>query len=78
MTEMSRRFNFDDFDQQIADALAEHERLSQDAQMAEEDEAWEQYERWLEHDTDKQPGEVGAVVTRLSFRPEINLPPDAA
>lgn len=27
MTEMSRRFNFDDFDQQIADALEEHEQL---------------------------------------------------
>lgn len=74
MTEMSRRFNFDDFDALCAEALDEHYKTDQ--QMAEEDEAWEQYERWLEHDTDRRPGEIGGVLLRLSFRPDSDPLPD--
>lgn len=74
MGEMSRRFNFDDFDAQIAEALAEHgsSREDLDRQMAEEAEAWEMYERWLEHDTGKRPGEIGGVVVQLSFRDQLS------
>lgn len=86
MSEMSRRFNFDDFDAQIAEALEEHS-LSQaelDRRMAEESEAWEMYERWLEHDTGIRPGEIGGVVVQLTFNdhfsdhPRLFDPDDAA
>lgn len=71
MAESSRRFNFDDFDAQIAEALAEHEmsKAELDRQMAEESEAWEMYERWLEHDTGIRPGEIGGVAIRFSLEP---------
>lgn len=48
MAEMSRRFNFDDFDEQIADALAENEAAF--------DRVFGRY-----------PGQIGGVVTRLSW-----------
>lgn len=82
MAEMSRRFNFDDFDELCREALDEHTLV--DRKLAEEDQAWEEHEHWLEHDTGLRPGEIGAVVTRLSFSPPApNLdplpePPEAA
>lgn len=77
MAQMSRRFNFDSFDELCAEALDEH--IKTDEQMAEEDEAWDQYERWMEHDTGLRPGEIGAVVTRLSSTVDpLPDPPEAA
>lgn len=78
MAEMSRRFNFDDFDRQIAEALEEHElsRSELDARMAAEDEAWELEQRWADHDRVFYPGEIGGVACRPSFlQPD---PPEAA
>lgn len=71
MAEMSIRFNFDDFDAQVSEALDENERMMADLQMTEEAEAWEMYERWLEHDTGLRPGEIGGVAVRPTL---IDLP----
>lgn len=57
MAEMSRRFNFDDFDELCREALDEH--------MAQEDIEREERERWEEHDR-PLPGEIGGVAIRLT------------
>ena len=64
MAEMSRRFNFDDFDRQIAEALEEHERLRLDSQMAREGIELEEELAWADHD--RRPGEIGSVPVRLT------------
>ena len=61
MAQMSRRFNFDDFQEQIDDALAENEQAMREFVMPKVTEI-------------RRPGEIGSVVTRLSFE----LPPDDA
>lgn len=66
MAESSRRFNFDDFDAQIAEALEDHRR-STDAQMAREGEAWEEEQRWADHDRVFYPGEIGGVAIQLTL-----------
>lgn len=73
MAEMSRNFNFDDFQRQIDEALAEHG--AKDARMVEEDEVWEEAERWAEHDTGKMPGEIGGVAIQLSFGDRMSRDP---
>lgn len=84
MAEMSRRFNFDDFDAQIAEALAEHElsRKALDERMAREAEAWEEERHWGEHDIIPSdiPGQIGAVIITPLYREWFgdDLPPDAA
>lgn len=60
MAEMSRTFNFDDFDAQIAEALEENERTMAEVVPI------------------RRPGQIGSVVTRLTFNPEVPEPPDAA
>lgn len=60
MAESSRTFNFDDFDQQIADALAGNDEAMATLIPI------------------RRPGEIGAVVTHLTFNPEVPEPPDAA
>lgn len=66
---MSRGFNFDEFDRLCAEGLDE------DAVMAEEGKALEEEQAWADHDRVFYPGEIGGVVTKLSFEPE---PPEAA
>lgn len=81
MAQMSRRFNFDEFDQQIAEALEEHElsREELDRRMAEEDAAWELEERWADHDRVFYPGEIGGVLCRPSFTIDsLPEPPEVA
>lgn len=72
MSEMSRRFNFDDFDAQIEEALEEHsmDQAELDARMAEEDQFWAEQAQWFEHDTGIRPGEIGGVAIQLSFLPK--------
>jgi Uma2 family endonuclease len=79
MVDMSRRFNFDDFDELCRDAL--DERMNREGQELEE------RQKWGEHD--RRPGEVGGVLVQLSsiadrpssrplaFDPEFD-PPEAA
>lgn len=65
MAEMSRRFNFDDFDEQIAEALAENERGMGD----------------LIPMRSPRPGEIGGVLVRLTTEFEddpLPDPPEAA
>jgi hypothetical protein len=76
---MSRRFNFDDFDELCRDAL--------DERMCQEGKELEEERQWGEHD--RRPGEVGGVLVQLSsiadrpssrplaFDPEFD-PPEAA
>lgn len=62
MAEMSRRFNFDDFDELCREAL--------DDRLMHESEAWEEEKKWADHDRVFYPGEIGGVVTRLTFEQE--------
>lgn len=73
MAEMSRRFNFDDFDELCREALDEH--AAKDHQLAAESEAWEEAERWSEHDTGKRPGEIGGVVVHLTLFNPVDFEP---
>lgn len=81
MAHMSRRFNFDDFDRQIAEALDEHERAT-DLRMAQEGIDNEVEQAWADHDRvflGKVPGEIGGVLCRPSFVVEpLPDPPEAA
>lgn len=79
MAEMSRGFNFDDFDELCREAL--------DWLMVEEEAELEEQERWCEHDTGLMPGEIGGVAIQLSFGDRMSrdprlfdpdLPPEAA
>lgn len=72
MAQMSRRFNFDEFDKLCGQALDE------DAVMAEEDRAWEEEQAWADHDRVFNPGEIGGVLVRPSFTVEEPEPPEAA
>lgn len=69
MAHTSRRFNFDDFDRQIAEALEEHELVAQN------------FDRVF----GKYPGQIGGVALRLSSGSEADSdldpvpdPPEAA
>lgn len=77
MTEMSRRFNFDDFDELCREAL--DERMAQEGVDLEEEQAW------ADHDRVFYPGEIGGVVTHLTFNAATDSdfdslpePPEAA
>ena len=61
MTEFSRTFNFDDFDEQIREALEENELLMENLVP---------FKKPV-----RRPGEIGSVVTRLTFNPDL---PDGA
>lgn len=77
MAQMSRRFSFDDFEELCAEGLGERRAL--DLQMAEEERLEEEAAAWEEHDRvflGKRPGEIGGVVTRLTF--DVPDPPEAA
>ena len=60
MAEMSRRFNFDDFDEQIAEALEENQEAMHRFQTPKV--------------TEIPPGEIGGVLIRATFGKED--PPD--
>ncbi len=62
MTEFSRRFNFDDFDKLCREAL--------DEKLAVESEEWEEEQKWADYDRVFYPGEIGGVVTKLTFEQE--------
>lgn len=65
MAEMSRRFNFDNFDEQIREALDRNQEAMADVVPS----------------RPPRPGEIGSVVTRLTFRPDFDPlpePPEAA
>lgn len=68
MAQMSRRFNFDDFDELCREAL--------DERMAAEGAELEEQQRWADHDRVFYPGEIGGVVTRLTFAQEQPEPPE--
>lgn len=72
MAHMSRRFNFDDFDELCREAL----------DPLEVDEAAELEERLADCDRVFYPGEIGGVVVKLSshskFLEDPDLPPEAA
>lgn len=72
MAEMSRRFNFDDFDKLCAEALEE------DALMAEEGRRLEEEQAWAEHDSLFDPSDIGAVVLDLNANVVQLRPPDDA
>lgn len=68
MSEMSRRFNFDDFDKQIADALEEHYAI--DLEMLEQSDKWVDELKWRDHDRVFYPGQIGAVVCSFEREPD--------
>lgn len=77
MAHMSRRFNFDDFDAQIAEALDDQDRFLQDAKMAREGVEFEEDQAWAEHD--RVPGAIGAVLAFPTLPIEqLPEPPEAA
>lgn len=54
MSEMSMRFNFDDFDRQIAEALDEH--YVKDLELLEQSNQWAEKLKWQEpEDPDYDP-----------------------
>ena len=68
MAEMSRQFNFDDFDALVAEALEEHR--TQDSIMAQEGRELDERQRW--EGRKLRPGEIGGVACSPSFfSPEI-------
>lgn len=74
MAQMSRRFNFDDFDAQIAEALDEHR--SEDARLVQEDEAWEEEQKWGDYDRVFYPGEIGGVACKPTLTDGDNASSD--
>lgn len=73
MGEMSRRFNFDDFDELCREALEEH--YATDAKMAREGVELEEQERWAEHD---RVQDIGGAVIDLNANVVDLRPPDSA
>lgn len=61
MAEMSRTFNFDDFNEQIEEALLEYGEFADGLRPALEPLPFGQ----------KRPGEIGGVAIQLSFRDEL-------
>lgn len=61
MSEMSRTFNFDDFDELCREALDEH--------MAHESEKQEE-QKWADYDRVFYPGEIGGVACRPTLLDE--------
>lgn len=65
MAYMSKRFNFDEFDKLCAEALEEDAIMAEQDRQREEEQAWEDHDRVF---LGKRPGEIGSVVTRLSWQ----------
>lgn len=86
MAQMSRRFNFDDFDEQCRDGIEEAERTALDAKLCIEGIENEIRAHWGadEPAATRRPGEIGGVICTPLYKewfgdePEPPLPPEAA